>query len=294
MVTNQAVRSELGQFLKSRRNALTPASVGLSDDGRHRRVPGLRREEVAQLASISVQYYTRVEQGRLSASVPVLTVLAEVLRLDDDQRDYLFELAGKNNPLPRRADAQMVRPATRRLLGALGFPAIILGRRMDILAWNPLAAELLTDFSQIPSQHRNYARLVFSDSEMRSRYANWESVAADCVAFLRMEAAHNPDDPRLSALVGELCIKDAHFRQWWAAHDVLSQAGGVKNIRHPLVGELSLDWETLAVTSDAGQQLVVWSAEPGTPSYDGLTFLASWAGQEHKHPTLSADGTRGA
>ncbi|OBB96864.1 helix-turn-helix domain-containing protein [Mycolicibacterium peregrinum] len=290
-MSDHAIRSELGQFLKSRRNALTPAAVGLPEDGTHRRVPGLRREEVAQLASISVQYYTRVEQGRLSASAPVLTVLAEVLRLADDQRNYLFGLAGRSNALPRRADQQKIRPQTRRLLDALEFPAIILGRRMDILAWNPLAAALLTDFSQIPAKQRNYARLVFSDSEMRSRYANWESVAPECVAFLRMEAAQTPNDPRLSELVGELSINDAHFRRWWAAHNVASQTSGIKKIRHPLVGELILDWETLTVTTDPSQQLVVWSAEPGTPSHEGLTFLASWAAQEdqqsHSRPPLS-------
>ncbi|MGV9423297.1 helix-turn-helix domain-containing protein [Streptomyces sp. NPDC003656] len=272
-----AKRRELGQFLKARRADLTPADVGLPADGEHRRVPGLRREEVAQLASISVEYYTRVEQGRLQASAPVLVTLAEVLRLDDDQRTYLLELAGKETPRRRpRPKPQEVRPQTRRLLEALNVPALILGRRMDILAWNPLAAALLADFSQLTERQRNYARLVFSDSEVRRRYVNWETAAPDCVAFLRMEAARHPDDLRLSELVGELSINDQHFRRWWAAHNVAAQTTGVKKLRHPLVGELTLDWETLYLATDPDQQLVVWTAAPGTASDEGLAFLASW------------------
>ncbi|MFF8578373.1 helix-turn-helix domain-containing protein [Streptomyces albidoflavus] len=271
-----AKRSELGQFLKARRAGLTPADVGLPTDGTHRRVPGLRREEVAQLASMSVQYYTRVEQGRLQASAPVLATLADVLHLDDDQRTYLLELAGKQTPRRPPARAQQVSPQTQRLLDALDAPAIVLGRRMDILAWNPLAAALLTDFSQLTEKQRNYARLVFSDSEMKRRYAGWERVAADCVAFLRMEAVRRPGDPRLRELVGELSIEDPHFRQWWAAHDVAAQTVGTKKLLHPLVGELTLDWETFASTTDPDQQLVVWTAAPGTASEENLAFLASW------------------
>lgn len=254
----------------------------MPEDGQRRRVPGLRREEVAQLASISDQYYTRVEQGRLQASTPVLNTLAEVLRLNDDQRNYLFELAGKYSPPAAPPRAQTIRPQTRRLLDALAFPAIILGHRMNILAWNQQAAILLTDFSQIPEEQRNYARLVFSDSEIRSRYADWDSVAPECVAFLRMEAAHIPDDPQLAELVDDLSAKDAHFRQWWSEHEVATQTGGAKTIRHPIVGELTLDWETLDVTTDPSQQLVVWTAEPGTPSHDRLVHLASLAAGEDK------------
>ncbi|MFJ9690556.1 helix-turn-helix domain-containing protein [Kitasatospora sp. NPDC101183] len=256
----------------------------MPSDGRHRRVPGLRREEVAQLASISVEYYTRVEQGRLKASAPVLATLATVLRLNQDQRSYLLELAGKDAPRPRRPHTQKVRPQTLRLLDLLGAPAIILGRRMDILAWNPLAAALLTDFSRLPDKQRNYARLVFSDSEIRERYGNWEAMAPDCVAFLRMEAARHPDDPRLSELVGDLAIKDSHFRQWWAAHNVAAQTAGVKKLNHPLVGELTLDWETLACATDPDQQIVVWTAEPGTPSHEALAFLASWVTTQPSTP----------
>ncbi|MFD5179661.1 helix-turn-helix domain-containing protein [Nocardia sp. NPDC058379] len=289
MSTTDSSRSELGAFLRARRAELTPADVGLPDDGRQRRVPGLRREEVAQLASISAQYYTRVEQGRIQASAPVLSILADVLRLDNDQRGYLLGLAGKSPPTQRRPSGTTVRPSARRLLDTIGAPAILLGRRMDILAWNPLAAALLTDFAQLPDKQRNYARLVFSGSELRQRYADWESTATDCVAFLRMEAARDPDDPRLSELVGDLSIKDPHFSRWWADHQVARQTSGTKTLRHPLVGDLVLDWETLGFAADPDLQLVVWTAEPGTPAHEGLSFLASWASTHAPDGPSTAD-----
>ncbi|MEV6699525.1 helix-turn-helix domain-containing protein [Streptomyces sp. NPDC051453] len=280
---------KLGQFLKARRAELSPEAVGLLDQGQLRRVPGLRREEVAQLASISVQYYTRLEQGRLRASGPVLDSLAKALRLDHDQRDYLLELAAKDAAQPRGARQQRVKPQTQRLLDHLtDVPAIVLGRRMDILAWNPLAGVLLTDFSQIPEDQRNYVRLVFSESEIGGRYVNWESLAKMCVAFLRMDAARSSDDPRLSALVGELSVKDPRFRQWWAGHDVARRTSGVKKLRHPLVGDLTLDWQTFACADDPDQQLIVWTAEPDTPNDEALGFLASWAATREPEPPQSS------
>jgi transcriptional regulator with XRE-family HTH domain len=253
--------------------------MGLPESGAMRRVPGLRREEVAQLAAISTVYYTRLEQGRIEASTPVLAVLARVLRLDDDQRDYMLELAGKENARrPRGHAAQKVRPPTRRLLDNLtDTPAFVLGRCMDILAWNPLAAALLTDFSKIPEEQRNSMRLVFTDPAMRELYVDWENVARTTVAFLRMEAAVNPDDPSMNALVEELSEKDPQFREWWAAHHVAHHSTGTKTLRHPVVGDLTLDWETLACPTDPDQHLVIWTAEPGSPSQEGLRFLASWA-----------------
>lgn len=278
MSTRTAHPNELGAFLKAHRAELTPRDVGLPDGGTPRRVQGLRREEVAQLAAISTDYYTRLEQGRISASAPVLASLARVLRLDDDQRTYLYELAGKTLARPRRRAAQRVRPHLQRVLDHLtDTPAIILGRNMDILAWNPLAAALITDFSQIPESQRNYVRLAFTDPSMRRLYADWEGVARMTVAFLRMEAAQNPDDPRLAALVGELSVQDPHFRQWWAAHHVASIGIGRKTLHHPVVGEMILDWDALTSAADPEQQLIVWTAEPGTPSHQALRILASWA-----------------
>ena len=282
MAGSNAQRSELGDFLKARRAELNPRRVGLPETGTPRRVPGLRREEVAQLAAISVDYYTRLEQGRIAASAPVLIALARVLQLDDDQCSYLSELAGKDTTRPRRRARQTVQPSLRRLLDDLNCtPAFVLGRRMDILAWNSLASSLVTDFAQIPEKDRNYIRLVFTDPAMRSLYAEWETVAHTCVALLRREAASYPDDPTLAALVGELSLQDDNFRQWWAAHHVGGQRIGKKNLRHPVVGALSLDWDTLTCASDPGQQLVTWTAEPGTPDHDRLSILASWTAEHH-------------
>lgn len=284
-MTSDAHLDELGEFLKARRSELSPRTVGLPDSGGPRRVPGLRREEVAQLASISTDYYTRLEQGRIQASTPVLGALAQALHLDDDQRDYLFGLAGKENARPRRRARQKVQPQLRRLLDDLGAtPAVVLGRRMDVIAWNSLAATLVTDFGKVPEKQRNYVRILFTDPAMRTLYADWETVARTCVAQLRMEAAKYPDDPRLTALVGELSVQDPDFRRWWAAHQVATLSVGTKTLHHPIAGELSLDWDTLTATTDPDQQLVVWTAEPGTPSHDGLRILASWAAEHSPAP----------
>jgi transcriptional regulator with XRE-family HTH domain len=205
--------AELGEFLKARRAELSPRAVGLTDAGGRRRVPGLRREEVAQLAAISVDYYTRIEQGRLPASASVLAALARALRMDEDQQAYLYELAGKTGIPPRRRAAQRVRPAMQRLLDQLTeAPAMVLSRRLDILAWNSGAAALYTDFSQIPANRRNYVRLLFTDPGVRSLHADWRDAARTSVASLRMEAARFPDDPDLAALVGELSVQDHDFR----------------------------------------------------------------------------------
>ncbi|WP_109005535.1 helix-turn-helix domain-containing protein [Streptomyces rishiriensis] len=277
-MSRDAHLSELGGFLKARRAELSPRAMGLPESGAMRRVPGLRREEVAQLAAISTVYYTRLEQGRIEASSPVLSVLARVLRLDDDQCDYMFELAGKENARrSHRHPAQMVRPPTRRLLDNLAdTPAFVLGRCMDILAWNHLAAALFADFSQIPEEQRNSVRLVFTDPAMRELYVDWETVARTAVAFLRMEAAVNPDDPSMTALVEELSEKDPQFREWWAAHHVAHHSMGTKSLRHPVVGDLTLDWQTLVCPTDPDQHLVTWTAEPGSPSEERLRFLAGW------------------
>ncbi|WP_435278790.1 helix-turn-helix domain-containing protein, partial [Rhodococcus yananensis] len=220
-------KNELGTFLKARRAELTPREAGLGDGAGPRRVAGLRREEVAHLASISTDYYTRIEQGRIQVSAPVLGTLADVLRLDDDQRRYLFSLAGKPSTRTPRQSTQRVKPQLQRLLDDLGAtPAIVMGRRMDVLAWNRLAAAMITDFGQVPAKHRNYVRILFTDPAMRTLYKDWESVAKTAVAQLRMEAAKYPDDPRLASLVGELSVTDAQFSAWWAARNVASLSTG--------------------------------------------------------------------
>ncbi|MEU5045924.1 helix-turn-helix domain-containing protein [Streptomyces griseorubiginosus] len=272
---------ELGEFLKIRRAELTPRSVGLPDSGAPRRVPGLRREEVALLAAISTDYYTRVEQGRIDVSEPVLDGIARVLKLSDDQREYVFELAGKETGRPRLPEAQVVNPQLQRLLDDLmSIPAMVLGRRMDVLAWNEMGAALVGDFGQISKKDRNYAKMIFSD-RMRDLYADWEAAARLAVAQLRMEMARNPDSPRLAALVGELSERDADFRRWWAEHHVAARRVGAKTLNHPVVGELTLEWDTLACSTDPDQHLTIWTPQPGTATHDRLRRLAAWVADGH-------------
>lgn len=272
------LKNELGTFLKARRAELTTREAGLPDGPGRRRVAGLRREEVAALTSISTDYHTRIEQGRIPVSEPVLGTLADVLKLDEDQRHYLFSLAGKPSTRAPRQTTQKVKPQLQRLLDDLAAtPAIVMGRRMDVLAWNRLAAAMITDFGQIPAKHRNYVRILFTDPTMRTLYQDWESVAKTAVSQLRMEAAKYPADPRLTTLVGELSVTDTHFAQWWAARNVASLSTGTKTLIHPTAGQLVLDWDTLAEAGDADQQLVVWTAARDSPTREALCFLASWA-----------------
>ncbi|MFC9659500.1 hypothetical protein ACFVJ5_04625 [Nocardia sp. NPDC127606] len=156
-------------------------------------------------------------------------------------------------------------------------PALVVGCRSDILAWNSLAAALITDYANIPEKERNNTRILFTDPAMRTLYKDWDGVARTAVAQLRMQAAKNPDDPRLVALVGELSVRDPNFRQWWGAHHVAAHTMGTKTFRHPVAGELTLEWETLSSSIDPEQRLVVLTAAPGTPSHDALRILASWA-----------------
>ena len=269
-------QNPLGDFLKARRAQLSPREVGLPDTGGHRKVAGLRREEVAQLAAISVDYLTRLEQGRVQASGPVLVTLSRALRLDEDQQAYLYELAGKTRR-SRRRPAQQMRPAMRRLIGQLTeTPAVVLGRRMDILAWNDGANALYTDFEHIPPRQRNYVRLMFTHPAVRALHADWEHDARLVVASLRREAARDPGDPELATMVGELSLQDRDFATWWAAHQVTGAGDGVKHYRHPLVGDLTLDCDTWDSPDGSGQRLMVLSAEPGTPSHERLRILLSW------------------
>ena len=268
---------ELGEFLKVCRARLSPRTVGLPDSGAPRRVPGLRREEVAQLVGISTHSYARLEQGRAPVPGSILGTLARVLHLDDEQRDHLFELAASGGCEPRRRPAQRVHPHLRRILDELkATPALVLGRNLGILAWNPLAAALLTDFDRVPENKRNYARLLFTDPAFRELYPDWRTNARTCVAHLRLEAAKRPGDPGLAALVGELSVADADFRQWWAGRQMTGLRMGTKRLRHPVVGDLTLDWDSLTYTAAPAQKLVIATAAPETPSHDGLLFLASW------------------
>ncbi|MEU2424075.1 helix-turn-helix domain-containing protein [Streptomyces sp. NPDC007851] len=282
----QTPDSPLGAFLQARRAQLTPQECGLPEADTPRRVAGLRREEVARLAAISVDHYTRLEQGRALASASVLVTLVRALRLDDDQKTYLYELAARSGARPRRRRAaQQVRPAMRRLLGRLtDAPALVLGRRLDILAWNQAATALYTDFAAVPADRRNYVYLLFTDPVVRELHAAWEHDARDAVAALRTVAAADPDDPELARLVGTLTIRDPDFRTWWAEHRGNGAGYGTKHYRHPLVGDLTLDCDTWTSPDGSGQRLMVLTAETGTPSHDALRILDSWTAREHLIP----------
>jgi transcriptional regulator with XRE-family HTH domain len=273
----------LADFLRASRARLKPADAGLPDDGRPRRVPGLRREELAQLAHVSVDYVVRLEQGRASGvSRSVLHSLADALKLDDAGREYLHALAEPLREAPRPRAGGVPEPALRVLESVSDLPAMILGRRSDVLAWNPLAAALITDFGKLPPEHRNMVRLAFLEPAFRTLYADWERIAQDCVASLRMEAGRDPDDQRTAALVGELSMKDEDFRRWWADHRVRGSEVRRKTYVHPVAGPMTLDVVRMALLGGTDHMLVVYSAAPGSPDEEALRFLARWAGQASK------------
>ena len=272
--------NDLGEFLRARRADVHPDQVGIINTRQSRRVQGLRREEVAQLAMISADYYTRLEQGRTAgASESVLDAIGDALRLTPDQRKYLFTLAKKTASRPRRAAAEQVRPQTQLLLDNLvDTPAIALGRCLDVLAWNALAASVLTDFGDIPARERNFVRMLFLDDEVRGRYNDWRSMARTCTAFFRMSVVDRPEDPRLAEVVGELAVRDEDFREWWAERDVNYQTIGTKSLTHPAAGEFLLDWQLLRSPHDDGQTVMIMTAPADSPrTLEVLRFLGSWA-----------------
>jgi transcriptional regulator with XRE-family HTH domain len=270
------VKPELSEFLRSRRERLRPVDVGLPDRGQ-RRVPGLRREEVATLAGVSTDYYVRLEQGRnITASADVLDALARALQLDDAERLHLHDLA-KPQPFRRSAPPpQRVRPGVRLLLDSLDTPAFVLGRRMDILATNRMCRALLADFDAMPAGERNHARWVFLDPRARELYGDWQTVARENVAILRMDAGRHPDDERLAALIGELSVKSPEFARWWADHDVLVRGHGTKRYQHPIVGDVEIRYEALQL-ADEDQTLFIYNTEPGSASAQALSLLDSWS-----------------
>jgi len=274
-------RTEVRDFLSTRRARITPEQAGLPAYGGNRRVSGLRREEVAMLSGMSVDYYTRLERGNLAgASDSVLDALARALQLDEAETAHLFDLARAANasPVVRRSKAKpdALRPSLRRMLDAITeAPAIISTTRSDYLAANPLGRALYSVIFAAPEP--NGARFAFLDPAAQEFYPDWDRVTQDVVAALRGEAGRNPYDKRLTDLVGELSTRSERFRTLWAAHNVRYHRTGMKRLHHPVVGDLELSYEAMELPADPGLKLSVFTAEPGSASEDALKVLASWA-----------------
>lgn len=271
---------EFGKFLKAMRSRLSPEQAGINTTSGARRVPGLRREEIARLADVSTDYYTRLEQGRnIHPSRAVLDSVARALRLSPGEHTHMLDLlenCEESLPLP----VQGVRPALLQLLDAVGnVPALVLGRRTDVLAGNPLAFLLLADFPAMPETERNLTRWLILDPSARELFRDWKAVASEAVGTLRSDVGRHPNDPRANQLVGELAVRSEHFRQWWAGHRVAKGSAGVVRLHHPIVGDLELNFEDLARLDDPDQVLRVFSAKPGSPSADSLTLLGSFGAE---------------
>jgi transcriptional regulator with XRE-family HTH domain len=289
-------RSDTREFLSSRRARITPAMAGLPTDGGKRRVAGLRREEVALLAGVSVDYYTRLERGNLSGvSEGVLDSLARALQLDEAERAHLFDLARAANATQRtrrRPAPQQVRASVQRLLDAITTaPAWVRNARMDFLAANRLGYALYAELFADPVRPVNNARFVFPDPRSQKFYVDWERGADDLVAILRTEAGRNPYDRDLHDLIGELSTRSETFRIRWASHYVRFHRTGTKRLHHPVVGDLELTYEAMEFPADPGLTMFVYTAEPGSASDDGLKLLASWAATlDQTDPSVTAEG----
>jgi transcriptional regulator with XRE-family HTH domain len=287
MIYRMVVNLDLGEFLRTCRASTTPETAGVArpDAAAGRRVRGLRREEVAQLAGVSVDYYTRLEQGRHSTpSDTVVDALARVFQLEPAGRAHLANLARPARRRAKQKPAQRVRPAMQQMIASMTeHPALILGRRTDVLAANPLACALLTDWARLPARERNYTRWIFLDPDARAVFLDWPSVAAEVAGTLRLYAGRNPDDTRLSELVGELTIKSPEFRKWWNSHTVHERTHGTKRMAHPAVGPITLRYEALGMPGDEDQTLFLYTSDPGSPSSDNLRLLGLWTGSDRHH-----------
>ena len=282
--------SEVREFLVSRRARITPEQAGLPAYGTNRRVKGLRREEAAMLAGVSIDYYTRLERGHLAgASETVLNALARALQLDEAERVHLFDLARVANSSAsassaaarRRTGSNRVRPGVQRVLDAMtGAPAWIRNDRSDILATNTLGRALYAPVFDDPVQPPNTARFTFLSPQAKEFYRDWDRISRDMVAILRAAAGRDPYDKALSDLIGELSTRSELFRTMWAAHDVLFHRTGRKNLHHPVAGDLDLTYEAFELPAEPSLTMAVYTAEPDTPTAEALGFLASWAASQ--------------
>jgi hypothetical protein len=271
--------AEFGEFLKAMRSRLSPEDAGAGPTSGARRVPGLRREEVARLAGVSTDYYVRLEQGRnIHPSRTVLDAVSRALRLDSSEHAHMVDLL-ENCAGSAKSTApavQGVRPALRQLLDAVGdLPAMVLGRRSDVLAGNRMAFLLFADFPALPAAERNLTRWLILDPAARDLFRDWKTVAAEAAGALRVDVGRHPNDAQANQLVGELAVHSEHFRQWWAGHRVATRSAGSVRLHHPAVGDLELNFENLVLPDDPDQTLRVYSARAGSPSADALALLGS-------------------
>lgn len=283
MADNPELRAEIREFLVSRRARITPEQAGLRAFGNSRRVAGLRREEVATLAGVSAEYYTRIERGNVTGvSETVLDGIAHALQLDEAERAHLTNLvraAGNIRRAPRRPSTpRRVRPSVQRILDSMHLtPAFVVDSRLDLLAANKLGEALYAPIYADPVRPPNQGRFLFLDPHAGDFWRDWATNADDAVALLRASAGRDPYDRRLTELVGELATRSEDFRVRWASHDVRAYVTGVKRIHHPLVGDLELPFETSPVGADPGQYLLFYTAEPDSRSHEALKILASWS-----------------
>lgn len=295
-----AAKDDIREFLTTRRARITPEQAGLPVYGANRRVTGLRREEVALLAGISVEYYTRLERGTTGGvSDGVLDGLVHALQLDEAERDHLFRLirtagTSSRSGAPRRAAGRKrVRPSIQRILDQLPMPAYLRNGRFDVLAANDLGRALYsplyeqTDLREFP----NSARFLFLDPVAPEFFVDYDKALNDCVAFLRAEAGRDPYDKELSELVGELSTRSDDFRRRWASHDVRYHRTGRKRFHHPLVGDLELDFEAFELPGDPGQRINIYTAPPDSPSTEALSLLASWSARDPRAPSSESAET---
>ncbi|WP_102418779.1 helix-turn-helix transcriptional regulator [Mycobacterium sp. 4858] len=268
-------KSELGEFLQARRAAVSPTVAGLPDTGQRRRVPGLRREEVAAMVGLSTDYYVRLEQGRGGRpSESVLDAIAAALMLDTTEREHLYRLAHPPRQRPR-ARRERVSPPVLAFLHTLTVPALVMTSSAQVIGWNGLASAVFTDFANRPARERNTAWLLFRDEEVAARHRQWETAARNTVGMLRTAAGKVPDDPDLTALVGELSVFSSTFRRLWSTHHVYEKSTGVTQLRHPQVGDLDLTFVGWTTPTSPNQTVVTYTAEPGSPSADALNLLSS-------------------
>jgi transcriptional regulator with XRE-family HTH domain len=282
-------KREIQEFLTSRRARITPEQAGIRSFGSGpRRVPGLRREEVASLAGVSIAYYTQLERGDASGvSDTVLEALSRALQLDDAERTHLFDLVRAQQPVPRprrRRTTQTIRPGVRRLLDCIDAPAFVRNGRMDVLVMNKLGEALYSEMLVNPRRPVNSARFCFLDPRATTFFVDWDESANASVAVLRAEAGRNPHDHDLTNLIGELSTQSEDFRVRWARHDVGTHDAGLKRLHHPLVGHLELTYEGMMLAADPDLVLFAFTADVGSKSEEALRLLASWTATPAAHP----------